>query len=143
MTGYARHVDNLIWCKSIVKDLNTKSITREAQAHNREVMCESSVYQTDELMNKNVIEGADSGRAGPGSRSPSGQTGSVNDAVVSGKGINLSGEASMSGSPELQPAQEPASRFANTCRGWLDGLLWPERDVRSLPTSFDQQPNNP
>ena len=112
-TGYARHVDNLIWCKSIVKDLNTKSITREAQAHNREVMCESSVYQTDELMNKNVIEGADSGRAGPGSRSPSGQTGSVNDAVVSGKGINLSGEASTGGLSELKSAQEQASSPAS------------------------------
>ena len=49
---------------------------------------------TDEPMNKNVIGGADGGRAGPGSRSPSGQTRCVNDAVVSGKCINLSGEAS-------------------------------------------------
>ena len=45
-------------------------------------------------MNKNVIGGVDGGRAGQGSRSPSGQTRCVNDAVVSGKCINLSGEAS-------------------------------------------------
>ena len=101
--GYARHVDNLIWCKSIVKDLNNKSITREAQAQNREVPCESSVdlprreattpqpaqrrITTDELMYKNVMGGANGGRVSPGLRSPSGQTRSVNGAVVSGSEV--------------------------------------------------------
>ncbi|HBR95527.1 MAG TPA: hypothetical protein DEA90_15300, partial [Opitutae bacterium] len=33
-----------------MKDLNNKSITREAQVRNREVTCGSSVDQTDELM---------------------------------------------------------------------------------------------
>jgi RNA-directed DNA polymerase len=96
-----------------VKDLNKPSITREAQVRSREAGCESSVDQTDELMYKNVIEGADSGRAGQGSRSPSGQTGSVNDAVVSGKGINLSGETSAIGLPGLQSAHEQTSSSAS------------------------------
>lgn len=96
-------------------------ITREAQVHNREVMCERSVDQTDELMDKNVIGGADSGRAGQGSRSPTGQTGSVNDAVVSGQGINLSGEASIVDLPELQFAQEQASSLASDGGVIIDG----------------------
>ena len=41
-----------------MRDLNNNIITREAQVRNREVACESSVDQTDELMNKNVIGGA-------------------------------------------------------------------------------------
>ena len=77
-----------------MKDLNNNPITREAQLQNREVLWGSSVDQTDEPMNKNVIGGANGGRAGQGSRSPSGQTRCVNDAVVSGQCINLSGEAS-------------------------------------------------
>ena len=93
-----------------MRDLNNKSITREAQVRNREVAYASSVdlpknvmttpqrakrdITTDEPMNKNVIAGADGGRACPGSRSLSGQTGCLNDAGVSGKCINLSGEAS-------------------------------------------------
>ena len=65
-------------------------------------------------MYKNVIGGADSGRAGQGSRSPSGQTGCVNGAVVSGQGINLSGEASNRGVSELQSAQTSScSRVSN------------------------------
>ena len=92
-----------------MKDLNNKSITREAQVRSREAGCESSVDQTDELMYKNAIGGADSGRAGPGSRSPSGQTGGVNGAVASGKGISLSEEASIAGLPGLQSARETAS----------------------------------
>jgi hypothetical protein len=51
----------------MVKDLKNKTITSEAQGRNREVTSESSVDQTDELMNKNVIGGADSGRASQGS----------------------------------------------------------------------------
>ena len=65
-----------------MRDLNNKSINREAQGRSREAWSERSVYQTDEPMNKNVIGGADGGRAGPGSQSPSGQTRYVNDAVV-------------------------------------------------------------
>ena len=53
-------------------------------------------------MNKNAIGGADGGRAGQGSRSPSGQTECVNGAAVSGKGINLSGEVSPHGSGGFQ-----------------------------------------
>ncbi|MDQ8183778.1 hypothetical protein, partial [Pelagicoccus sp. SDUM812005] len=41
-----------------------------------------------------------------GSRSPSGQSGSVNGAVASGKGIDLSREASLVGLSELQSARE-------------------------------------
>ena len=52
---------------------------------------------TDEPMNKNVIGGADGGRAGQGSQSPSGQTRCLNDAVVSGQYLNLSGEVSTGG----------------------------------------------
>ena len=117
----ARHVDNLIWCKSIVKDLNNKSITREAQVRNREATCGRSVDQTNELMNKNVIGGANGGRVSPGLRSPSGQTRSVYDAVVLGKGINLSGEASIGGLSELQSAHEPASSLASDGEVITDG----------------------
>ena len=77
-----------------MRDLNNNIITREAQVRNREVACESSVDQTDELMNKNVIGGAENGRVGQGSQSPLGQIRCVNGAVVSGQYINLSGEAS-------------------------------------------------
>jgi len=78
------------------------TITSEAQLQNREVLWESSVDQTDEPMNTNVIGGADGGRAGQGSRSPLGQTESVNGAVVSGKGNGLSREASMGCPSEVQ-----------------------------------------
>ena len=88
-----------------MRDLNNNPITREAQGRSREAVSESSVDQTDEPMNKNVIGGADGGRAGPGSRSPSGQTGCVNGAVVSGKVIDLSGEASAGGLEGLQSAR--------------------------------------
>ena len=96
-----------------MKDLNNKIITREAQGRNREVSSESSVDQTDELMNKNVIGGAESGRVGQGSRSPSGQTGSANDAVVSGKGISLSGEASCPGRSGFQSTRKQAGSHAS------------------------------
>ena len=106
-----------------MRDLNNIIITGEAQVRSREALCESSVYQTDELMDRNVIGGADSGRAGQGSRSPTGQTGSVNDAVVSGQGINLSGEASVGGLSELKSAQEQASSSAS------DGKVIADRGV--------------
>ena len=106
-----------------MRDLNNIIITREAQVRSREALCESSVYQTDEPMYKNVIGGADGGRAGPGSQSPSGQTGCVNGAVVSGKGINLSGEASVGGLSELKSAQEQASSSAS------DGKVIADRGV--------------
>lgn len=64
---------------------------------NREGPCESSVEQTDELMDKNAIGGDSGGRAGQGSRSPLDQTAGVNGAVVSGKGNGLSGETSSGG----------------------------------------------
>ena len=104
-----------------MKDLNNKSITREAQVRNREVTCGSSVDQTDEPMNKNGIGGADSGRAGPGSRSPSGQTGSVNVAVVSGRGINLSREASLGGLSELKSAHSKASSLGSDAEVITEG----------------------
>ena len=91
-----------------MKDLNNIIITREAQGRSREAVSESSVYQTGELMDKNAIGGTDGGRAGPGSRSPSGQTRCVYGAVASGKCINLSGEASKVGLSELQSAREQA-----------------------------------
>ena len=69
--------------------------------------------QTDEPINKNLIGGADGGRAGPGSRSPSGQTRCVNDAVVSGKCINLSGEASNGGLAGLKSAHSKSSVSAS------------------------------
>lgn len=97
VTGYARHVDKLMWLKSTVKDLDNNSITSESQLQTREGLWGSSAEQTDEPMYKNAIGGADGGRAGPGSRSPTGQSGSVNGAVVSGKRINLSGEVSIGG----------------------------------------------
>ena len=96
-----------------MKDLNNKSITREAQVRSREASCGSSVDQTDELMYKNVIGGTECGRAGPGSRSPLGQTRCVYDAVVSGRCINLSGEVSSCGLSELQSAQDQASSPAS------------------------------
>ena len=96
-----------------MRDLNNNSITREAQLQNREVLWESSVDQTDEPMNKNVIGGVDGGRAAPGSRSPSGQTRCVNDAVVSGKCINLSGEASNGGLTGLKSAHSKSSVSAS------------------------------
>ena len=77
-----------------MRDLNNKLITREAQGRSREAWSERSVYQTDELMDKNVIGGAENGRVGQGSQSPLGQIRCVNGAVVSGQYINLSGEAS-------------------------------------------------
>ena len=60
-----------------------------------------------------VIGGADGGRAGPGSRSPSGQTRCINDAVVSGKCINLSGEASNGGLAGLKSAHSKSSVSAS------------------------------
>ena len=96
-----------------MRDLNNNSITREAQLQNREVLWGSSVDQTDEPMNKNVIGGTDGGRAGPGSRSPSGQTRCVNDAVVSGKCINLSGETSTGGLTGLESAHSKLSVSAS------------------------------
>jgi len=92
-----------------MRDLNNNSITREAQGRSREAWSERSVYQTDEPINKNVIGGADGGRAGPGSQSPSGQTRCVNDAVVSGQCINLSGEASTGSLTGLQSAHSKSS----------------------------------
>ena len=98
-----------------MKDLN-KIITREAQGRNREVGSEGSVYQIDEPMNKNVIGGAEGGRAGQGSRSPSGQTRCVNDAVVSRKVTNLPGEASIDGRARLKSAARARSTAgSNVC----------------------------
>ena len=96
-----------------MRDLNNKSITREAQGRSREAWSERSVDQTDEPMNKNVIGGADGGRAGQGSQSPSGQTRCVNDAVVSGQCINLSGEASNGGLTGLKSAHSKSSVSAS------------------------------
>jgi hypothetical protein len=109
LPGYARHVDKLMWLKSIVRDLNNNSITREAQVRSREASCGSSVDQTGEPMYKNTVGGTEDGRAGPGSQSPSGQIRCVNGAVVSGKCINLSGEVSVTGVPEFQSAHDQAS----------------------------------
>ena len=92
---------------------NMNKITREAQERSREAGFESSVDQTDELMNKNAIGGAEGGRAGPGSRSPSGQTRCVYGAVASGKYINLSGKASKVGLSELKSAREQAGSAAS------------------------------
>ena len=99
-----------------MKDLNNIIITREAQGRNREVASEGSVEQIDEPMDKNVIGGAEGGRAGQGSRSPSGQTRCVNDAVVSRKATNLPGEASMDGRVRLKSAAQARSTVgSNVC----------------------------
>ena len=104
-----------------MRDLNNKPITREAQGRSREAVSESSVYQTDELMDKNVIGGADGGRAGQGSRSPSGQTGCVNGAVASGKCINLSGEASSGASDGLKSVHQSPKAPASNGGGIPEG----------------------
>ena len=70
-------------------------ITREAQVHNREVMCERSVDQTDELMDKNVIEGSAPWASVPSDAKPIlGSRRRVNDAFARWKLAFLSGEAS-------------------------------------------------
>ena len=104
-----------------MRDLNNKLITREAQGRSREAWSERSVYQTDELMNKNVIGGAENGRVGPGSQSPLGQIRCVNDAVVSGQCINLSGEASTDGLTGLKSARLKSSVSASNGRDSIDG----------------------
>lgn len=71
---------------------NEITITREAQGRSREAGSEGSVDQIGELTNRNSIGGSDSGRAGQGSRSPSGKTGRVNAVVASGKYMDLPGE---------------------------------------------------
>ena len=68
-----------------------------------------------------VIGGADGGRAGPGSRSPSGQTRCVNDAVVSGQYINLSGEVSTGGLTGLQSAHLKSGVSASNGGDSADG----------------------
>ena len=104
-----------------MRDLNNKLITREAQGRSREAWSERSVNQTDEPMNKNVIGGTDGGRAGQGSRSPSGQTACVNDAVVSRKCINLSGEASTGSLTGLQSAHLKSGVSASNDGDGTDG----------------------
>ena len=111
-----------------MRDLNNKLITREAQGRSREAWSERSVYQTDELMDKNVIGGAEGGRAGQGSRSPSGQTRCVNGAVVSRKIINLPGEASNDGGARLKSATSAhrttcVMRVAASIEESADGIL--------------------
>ena len=111
-----------------MRDLNNKLITREAQGRSREAWSERSVYQTDELMNKNVIGDAESGRVGQGSQSPLGQIRCVNDAVVSGQYINLSGEASSGSLTGLESAHSKSSVSASnggdsTDRGVSKGYI--------------------
>ncbi len=103
-----------------MRDPNNNSITREARLQNREVLLGSRVYQSDKQMNKNVIGGADGGRASQGSRSPSGQTRYVNDAVVLGKRINLSGETSTGSLTRLEPAHSKLSSSASNIEDRAD-----------------------
>ena len=79
-----------------------KIITREAQGRNREVGSEGSVNQTGEPMNKNIIGGVTSGRAGQGQQSLSGKIGDVNDVVVPGKCMDLPGEICVGGAVGFQ-----------------------------------------
>ena len=102
-----------------MKDLNI-IITREAQGRNREVGSEGSVYQIDEPMDKNVIGGTEGGRAGQGSRSPTGQTRCVNGAVVSRKVINLPGEASNDGRAWLKSAAIARSTVRSNAYGIIN-----------------------
>lgn len=117
-----------------MKDLNNIIITREAQGRNREVGSEGSVYQIDEPMDKNVIGGTEGGRAGQGSRSPSGQTRCVNDAVVSRKVINLPGEASNDGRAWLKSAAIARSTVRSNAYGIIN------RGVSRWHTSRGDEP---
>ena len=113
-----------------MRDLNNKLITREAQGRSREAWSERSVYQTDELMDKNVIGGAESGRVGQGSQSPIGQTRCVNDAVVSVQCINLSGETSTSSLTGLQSAHLKPSVSASNGRDSADRGVSKRHSIR-------------
>ena len=103
-----------------MRDLNNKLITREAQGRSREAWSERSVYQTDELMDKNVIGGAENGRVGQGSQSPLGQIRCVNGAVVSGEYINLSGEASSGSLTGFQSTHSKSSVSVSNGRDRTD-----------------------
>ncbi len=96
---------------------NEITITREAQGRSREAGSEGSVNQTDEPTYRNGIGGSDSGRAGQGSRSPSGKTGGVNAVVASGKYMELPGEICAGGAVGFQTTHSTPCTVASNGDG--------------------------
>ena len=89
-------------------------------------------------MDKNVIGGADGGRAGLGSQSPLGQTESVNDAVVSGQVDGLSREVSMGGRSGVQSPREGRGTAGSDVGGSAHGEVSKGRISRGYEPASDR-----